>query len=119
MFINLSNHGSEMWGKKQMEDARQYGEVVDLAFPPISVDISNDKMNSLVEEYLGKILKYEKPVVMLQGEFVFVYRLVTILKEKRIPVFACCSERISSETKQLDGSVKKVSQFVYGGLREY
>ena len=119
VFINLSNHPSSLWDKTQTEDALQYGEIVDLAFPAIPVSISDKYMNHLVQEYANKIMEYDNPVVMIQGEFVFVFRMVTRLKSMGIRALACCTERISTEEKQADGSIKKVSRFVYGGMRGY
>ena len=35
MFINLTNYSSEKWSEKQLNAARSYGEIVDIAFPLI------------------------------------------------------------------------------------
>ena len=119
VFINLTNHHSSLWGKEQIQDAEKYGDITDLAFPGIPVDISDPELNALVDEYYKNISEYSEPVVMLQGEFVFVYRLVKRLKEAGIRVFSACTERIVSQEIKPDGSVIKTSSFHYGGLREY
>lgn len=119
VFINLTNHPSSTWGREQICDAENYGEITDLTFPYIPLDISNTELNTLVDEYFTCIKAYYNPVVMLQGEFVFVYRLVNRLKAAGIPVYSACTKRIVSEIKQQDGSIIKTSRFNYGGLREY
>lgn len=35
VFINFSNHPSNIWSKKQLEETRQYGEIIDIHFPNI------------------------------------------------------------------------------------
>ena len=119
VFINLTNHPSSSWGIEQTQDAKKYGDIVDIAFPDIPVDISDPDLKALVEEYLNRVKTYDDPVVMLQGEFVFVYRLVNRLKEAGIRVVSACTERIVSEDTKPDGSVVKTSHFQYRGLREY
>ena len=36
MFINYTNHPSASWGEKQTDEAKKYGEIVDMPFPNIS-----------------------------------------------------------------------------------
>lgn len=48
VFINLTNHPSSLWGIEQTQDAEKYGDVVDIAFPAIPVDISDPDLNDLV-----------------------------------------------------------------------
>lgn len=119
VFINLSNHPSANWDSMQSGDALKYGRIVDMPFPLITVDITEEKMEALVEQYYDRIMQYKNPVVMLQGEFVFVYRMVARLKDASVRVFCACTERRSVEEKLADGSVRKISYFEYSGLREY
>lgn len=119
VFINLTNHPSSLWGKEQIQDAEKYGDITDLAFPNITVDISDPELNDLIEKYFNLVKTYDDPVVLLQGEFVFVYRLVNRLKGAGIPVLSACTERVAHEEIKEDGSVIKTSGFRYGGLREY
>ena len=119
VFINLTNHPSSAWGTEQEREAKNYGEIIDIPFPSIPVDINDTELNALVDKYYVHIKKQPYPVVMLQGEFVFVYRLVNRLKEVGIRVFSACTERIVSEDTKPDGSVVKTSRFQYRGLREY
>ena len=36
MFINYTNHPSASWGEKQTDEAKKYGEIVDMPFLNIS-----------------------------------------------------------------------------------
>ncbi|MBO6206365.1 MAG: hypothetical protein J6O73_05440 [Lachnospiraceae bacterium] len=119
MFINLSNHPSSQWGEAQRQDALRYGEIVDIPYPQIPVKIANEEIDSLVNNYYDLIVQYDEPTVMLQGEPVFAFRLTNRLKTVGIKVLASCTERVSEEEKLEDGSVRKISQFLYGGMREY
>ena len=84
MFINLSNHPVGSWSKEQIEATKIYGEIIEYPFPQIPVSVSDEEMNRLVSKYFELIMKHDQPVVMLQGEFVFVFRLVTRLKKAGI-----------------------------------
>ena len=111
MFINLSNHVSEKWSKEQLETAKVYGDIVDIGFP--AVDPKGDS------DYIDKLSKYDKPVVMLQGEFTFTYRMVKKLKDSGITVVASCSERHSVEVLKENGKVERNSVFEFVRFREY
>ena len=119
VFVNLSNHPSDQWGEAQRQDALCYGEIIDLPYPQIPVKIENDAMETLVSDYYDQIVRLDKPVVMLQGEAVFAFRLANRVKEAGIQVLASCTERVSEEERLEDGSIRKVSRFQYGGMREY
>ena len=119
MFVNLSNHPSSQWGDEQRRDAMQYGEIIDISYPRIPVRIENDAMDALVDTYYDQIVSLNNPVVMLQGEPVFAFRLTNRLKAIGIKVLVSCTERISEEERLEDGSVRKTSRFIYGGMREY
>lgn len=119
MFINLSNHPSEMWSEKQKTEAKKYGEICDIAFPGVRPEAKGEEINQLVESYIQKIMKYNQPIVMVQGEFVFTYRLVNKLKERGIKVVSACSERVVSESYEKDGTSRKESIFQFVQFREY
>lgn len=118
-FINLTNHPSKSWGEKQYTAAEVYGEIIDMPFPAIPVDMKDDEMDKLVSEYSAEILSYGAPVVLLQGEFIFTYRLVTVLKENNIKVLSSRSERKTVEKTNPDGTTEKVSIFAFEGFFEY
>lgn len=119
MFINLSNHTSDKWGKKQLEAAKKYGTIIDIGFPAVDPMGDSDYIDELVEEYYSKLIQYDNPVVMLQGEFTFTYRIAKKLKENGIKVVASCSERRSVEILKENGQVERSSIFEFVRFREY
>lgn len=125
MFVNLSNHPSEGWSTEQLKEAGKYGSVVDIAFPQVDTKAGSEEINDLVVGKYNEISsaladKGDKiNVVMVEGEFVFTCRMVTLLKEKGIKTVAAVTARETSEEKQPDGSVKKISKFRFEGFREY
>lgn len=117
--MNLTNHPSTSWPSSQMEVCARKGQIVDMPFPAIPAEMKDKELDQLVEQYLQKILGYEKPSVLLQGEFVFTFRLAQKLILHHIPVFAAITERQTAEIKNSDDSITKISQFVFRGLRCY
>lgn len=111
MFINYSNHPSKKWGQKQLECAEKYGPVTDIPFPEISPEWSDREMDQLVEQQVEMLAKYSNATIMVQGESVFSFRLVTALKKRGIPVVAACSKRETTERTMEDGSTVKESVF--------
>lgn len=119
MFINLSNHPSAAWDPDQMRAAEKYGKVVDLRFPDVSPEAGSSEIDALVEKYLSEIVKCDDPVVMVQGEFVFTYRMVTALKSRGIKAVAATTGRVAEEEKRPDGTVVKTSKYKFSQFREY
>ena len=119
VFINLSNHRSDKWGDAQLSAARTYGEIIDIPFPMISPSANNEEIDALVREYLDKLSDIDISAVMLQGEYVFVYRLVSALKSKGITVLSACSERKVMEHFDRDGRTQRESIFDFVQFREY
>lgn len=125
MFINLSNHPSEGWGNEQIEEAQKYGDIVDVAFPQIAVSADSSDIDDLANEKYAEICNIlkghqdESNAIMVEGEFVFTYRMVTILKSAGMHVVVAVTQRISSEELQPDGEIKKYSRFRFEGFREY
>ena len=73
----------------------------------------------VLEKYFNKVLEYHNPVVMLQGEFIFTFRLATKLKAAGIKVVAGRSERIVVESVNSEGIPVKKSEFHFAGFMEY
>lgn len=119
MFVNLSNHPSMKWSRKQLEEAKKYGEIIDIDFPQIAPNLSEEELEKLVDQYEKKIAVLDEPVVMLQGEYVFTYRLVERLKEAGILVLASCTERKVFERCDEAGKVTKTAVFEFVGFRCY
>ena len=118
-FINLSNHPSDFWSEAQRAAAGQYGQIIDMPFPTIPPDITDDKMDALVQERFTQILQQPEPTVMLQGESVFTYRLVHRLNQAGVTTLAAVSIRESKEVQIEDGTTVKQSVFRFAGFRKY
>lgn len=55
MLINLSNHPSTKWGKKQKQAAiAQYNEILDLPFPQIEPEATIEYVLELAEKFSAK-----------------------------------------------------------------
>lgn len=117
MFINLTNHPSEKWSREQLEAARNYGEIVDMAFPVIEPTLTKEDILRLVKVYTEMIVDNRdgKTVVHLMGEMTFTHNLVNALKDAGITCFASTTERNIVMTP--DG--KKISEFKFVQFREY
>lgn len=119
MFINLSNHTSDKWSEKQIQRAGKYGEIVDIPFPEVDPYGTDAYINGLVEEYFKEIMQYEKPVIMLQGEYLLTYRLINRLKAAGLTVLAGCSERRTIEYVDDNGNTVRKSEFEFVDFKEY
>ncbi len=116
LFINLSNHPSELWNQDQLDASKPYGRIVDIPFPNVLPIYSIDDIKKLAETYVEKISAYDEEVfVHIMGEMTFTYQMVTMLKAKGIPCMASTTERKVSTTA--DG--KKVSDFRFVSFRSY
>lgn len=118
-FVNLTNHPSAQWSEAQRQAALAYGPIVDLPFPAVAESADLSAVAKLAAQYREKLNAFEAPVVLVQGESVFVYRLVRLLEQAEIPALACVSRRRVRETCLPDGSTEKVVSYVFGGFRPY
>lgn len=118
MFVNLSNHSSNNWSNKQLEEAKRYGEIFDISFPVIDPNSTKEDIANLALTYLDKILALNPECVMCQGEFCFTYEMINLLKKENIKVVAACSERKTIE-KIIDDKNQKISIFEFVQFREY
>ena len=119
MLINLSNHPSDQWSEKQRICAAVYGEILDMRFPQIDPCATSEDIDELVGSCYERIMAHGKPAVMLQGEYIFTYRLVTRLKAAGITVLAGCSARRTTEYVDEAGKTIKKSEFEFMGFKEY
>ena len=119
MFINISNHPVESWSKKQRQEAEKYGRITEIPFPVIKMEMSSSEIDHLVDDYFEKVKAYRYPVVMVQGEFIFAYRLVSRLKSNGIKALSSRSERKVKESLLKDGTVEKSAIFNFKGFMEY
>lgn len=119
MLLNLSNHPSPSWDSHQSQTAReQFGEVVDMPFPPINPTATTEEIHQLAQQYAETIIQQysqENLVVHLMGELCFSFALLKLLQEKGIRVVASTTKR---EVKEMENQQKVVS-FSFVKFREY
>ena len=123
MLLNLSNHPYSLWSEKQKETAHTlYGDVIDMPFPFVGPELSTGEVKNLVSDYYGQVLSFMEEhkggeklnAVHIQGEFIFVFHMVTLLKKEGITCVASTSKR---DVKQEGG--KKIINFNFIQFREY
>lgn len=118
MFINLSNHPSDLWSDEQLAEARRLGEIKDVPFPNIMPNLTSENVRALAEEYVAVIVEKaerESITVHVMGEMTFTYNLVSRLKAMGIRCVASTTERRT----RLDDDGNKVSEFKFVQFREY
>ena len=119
MFVNCSNHKIENWSIEQIKEAEKYGEIVEYPFPYITPQLDEEAIDNIASKVAEEIAEMNPDIVMCQGEFTVTYKIIEKLKALNIKVVAACSDRVTTEIKQEDGSNKKVSQFKFVRFRLY
>ena len=127
MFVNFSNHPLTQWDDRQLEVAKEAGEVETIPFPEVPADADEAQVGRLARNCIQKILEKKKVsdlagepfAVMAQGEYTLCYQVVAGLKEMGIKVLAACSAR--EKVIQTDENGEKVafSRFRFTRFREY
>lgn len=118
-FINHTNHPSAEWSHAQTSAARELGRIVDMNFPDISADASEQEVQDLAHQMAQEIAAQFPVAVLCQGEFTYTYALVHELLAQEIRVVAACSERVVEETLEPDGSTRRLSRFRFTRFRRY
>jgi len=118
MFVNFTNHPAAKWDQQQLEAAQAYGDVVDIAFPHIDPMATDVEVAALAQEYVARIIDMSPRAVLCQGEFTFVFAVVSELKKHGVPTLAACSERCVNE-HVLDGATQKTVTFKFVQFRSY
>lgn len=122
MFINYTNHKSSGWGEKQKAAAEKYGEIVDLDFPNVSPELSEEAIYQLADQECGKILKLLKDkansAVLCQGECALNFLIVKFLLDERVKVVTAVTERNAEEVRNGE-VIEKRSRFVFQKFRAY
>lgn len=120
MLINLSNHPSTQWDKKQLDEAiRRWGGVVDLQFPCIDPTWSYERVEQKAQKdiinYCREIAQYKQPSAFhVMGELVYCFCVVQLLRKCGYQVVASTTER---NVVIRDGV--KESHFKFVRFREY
>ncbi len=120
MLINLSNHPYAQWSDTQKQEARLFGDCVDLPFPLVEPMGDEKYIEALVDEYHNHILELRRQsnseiVVHLMGEMTFVYGLLERLRQDNIRCIASTTERQTIDK----GNGQKESQFEFSRFRNY
>ena len=118
LLVNFSNHPSRYWDNSQREESQNYGELLDIPFPQISPNASDDELEKLALDYVQRIVSLAESkdiIVHIMGEMTFTFMVVTRLKEMGIKCIASTTER--KTTYNDDGT--KVSEFSFVKFREY
>lgn len=118
MLINLSNHPSINWEQSQTEAAvRDFGDIIDIAFPHIDPQWDVDKIIELAKDYFNKILLELanhaglNNAVHLMGETVFCFILANMLKRAGITCLASTTIRNANENNGVKTSVFEFVRF--------
>ncbi len=117
LFINFTNHPSTGWEEKQLNEAKKYGEIVDIKFPDIDPNHSIDIIRSQADEYVSQIalMEGDTKVVHIMGEMTFTNYVVNKLQLLGIQCVA--STTVRNTVTLEDGS--KVSKFNFEQFRPY
>lgn len=118
VFINFSNHPSNIWSKKQLEETRQYGEIIDIHFPNIEPYLNKKDILDMVDDYFKLIISYkdkDEIIVHIMGEMTFCFALIERLKQNNIKCIASTNQRIVNTIS----SNKKETIFEFCTYREY
>ena len=119
MFINFTNHPNAKWSLNQLNNAKTYGDIVDIPFPDISPDGDEEYILQLANQYVAEILKYNPATVLCQGEMTLAFKVANILIYKGINVLATCSKRIATEKIGENGETIINAEFHFVRFRKY
>lgn len=119
MFINFTNHNSDLWSAEQRMAAEEYGDITDIAFPSVDPAFGNEMIYKLAEKYTEMICEYKPDAVLVQGEMTLTYAVVSILISKGINVLCATTERAVSTRIGQNSKTVKVSEFRFVRFRNY
>lgn len=119
LFINISNHLSANWSQRQIDEAKKFGEIVDYPFPVVGAAWGEEDICRIAEKVIQDVSVYKDAVLLIQGEYTLTYRLVNQAKELGIRVVAACSNRVTQESVNEDGTTTKISKFEFVQFRDY
>lgn len=121
VFINFSNHPSELWSDEQIKAADDIVpdcKIIDVPFPQVNGSADDNEINLIAEEYISKIISLCPSAVMCQGEFGVCWNVINALLKKGIRVVYSCSERRAVE-KLTENGAEKTSVFRFVRFRDY
>ncbi len=119
--INVSNHPSSKWGKKQLEEARKWGSevITDIPFPNIPPEATTEEVEELAIHVFNKLVEIRDSAVHVMGEMGFTYALIQRLSYSGYyTVVHSTTERKVTE-ELVDGIMKKKVEFEFVKFRAY
>ena len=120
VLVNHTNHPASTWPSAQRRAAAEcYSRVVDLPAPLLASDCSEEELDEMARCQVEKILAMQPTAVLCQGEYCYTYAVVSRLRQAGVTVLAACSERVVEESREEDGSIRRVSRFVFSRFRRY
>lgn len=121
-FYNISNHPSTKWTKDQLDHANMYGEVIDFGFPYVNSSATTNEIicqaRAVVDDIIGGG-RHDNIIAMVQGEMTITLAIVHELQAHGVTCVAACSDRVSEEVVNADGTTSKRSIFKFVQFREY
>ena len=120
MLVNVSNHPSnKAWPQNQTEAAKQYGEVVDLPMPQMGPETTLEETEAKAEDYCQKICAMKPQAVLVMGESVFVFQLVTRLLDAGLTVLSTRSHRRVMEVRLFGKIPLRTSRYYFEAFVPY
>lgn len=129
MFFNISNHPCNAerttWSKEQIETAAKLGgEVVDLPFPAVNPDMSEDEYRAIAHEMARDVAAMWRShtdgrwemAAMVAGEYVMTIMVIAELQALGFTCYFGQSDRVAEERME-DGKLVVVHKFVFRGFR--
>lgn len=117
MLINLSNHPSDKWDRRQLDAASEYGKIIDIPFPAVAPDGDEQYIRLLSDkmvEAIAGLAEKEDVTVHIMGEMTFTYLMVDSLLKAGISCIASTTGRIVRD----NGNYKE-SEFRFIRFRRY
>ncbi len=118
-FINFSNHNSQNWSEQQVNEARKWGDIIDIPFPAVCADATKKEIMEIGDKYVDIICANDPGAVMCQGEFTLSFYVVSKLVAKGISCVSACTERVAEVKELPNGQIEKKSIFKFVCFREY
>lgn len=120
MFINISNHPSELWHESQLREAEKFGEIVDFPFPQVSPFLDEDTLSFMANEIISEIDRIahhdvNNCVLHIMGEMTLTYVLVSRFSKLG---YRCIASTTTRES-ELYSDGTKLSRFVFVRFRKY
>ena len=120
LLVNHTNHPVSTWPAAQLRAARElYGRVEDVPAPLLGADCSEAELAGMADRQVAAILAMNPAAVLCQGEYCYTYAVVSRLLRAGVTVLAACSERVVEESREEDGSIRRVSHFIFSRFRQY